>query len=1300
MKAENDELKKKVRFAETVDIITIQDLENIEPIFAIRNEEKFNEEKRKRGLDNLLKTTGLLLDEKEEVEKKESEVERLCQEMKDDFERIVNFGKSDVNKVSTSKGYEIKDQIDTICESHEVYREHLEKKDENKLFIEEKGWRNPLNSLEKKENKLFIEGEGWRNPSISSEIKEVKLFAEGKGWRDPLNSVVESEVKMVLVEKGVGEPSNLDENDDVAGTATENRHFLKVEIEGVSYVALYDPGSQITIVGPSIAERFRNQIEGGTSFIKAPLAPQPLTKTLGWLKVNVGIGSDNLSMKWKAVEFLSHDLMLGMDFKRLWKIEERIDENIWEWRANGGEWNRFYEESNNERAVIFVECARLMSLSPDQRKMMEGVVDEIMPEAKELAALDNFPDYDEYFDNEDCGGISELTEEQQKEVDELVKEILGDSLDKFGCCTLTEHHIDVQGAEPIKHRIRRMSPKMMEIAHETVRELLEKGIIERSASAWSSAPVMVKKSDGSTRFCIDYRDLNKVTKKDAYPIPSMESILDRLRRAKIISKIDLKMAYHQIPLDKSSKQYTAFSIPGSGLYQYARLPFGLTNAPAAFQRLIDALFGPEFEPYVFGYLDDIIIVTEDYENHLYWLKRVLTRLKEAGLMVNLKKCEFGCKRVIYLGLLLDSEGLRPDPERIAPILNYTAPKNIKELRSFLGAVGWYSKFLKDDSEMKIPLVKLLRKGQKWEWNMEQEEAFVKLKKALTEAPILARPDFSKPFKVQTDASNYAIGSVLTQEGEDGEHPIIYASRVLNTAEKNYTVSEKELLAIVWSIKKFRPYLEGYKFEVITDHSALKWLNNLKEPTGRLARWALELQQWDFDVVHRKGKLHNLPDFLSRGIEDGIEVAAFEEIRDPKYLHLREQVVKFPNRYKEWRVEDGCIYKFRESELLDPIENGEEGWKLVVPIEFRDQVLKEVHCTTSTGHFGIEKTYDRLCRDYYWRGAYYDVVRFVKQCQLCQQYKVAKIKSQGLLSSRIVEKPWTVVAVDLMEFPRSKTQNKYLIVFTDLFTKWVEMKPVRNATGKAVSKAFEELILFRWETPEYVLSDNGKEFDNKDFKGMLNEYGIKLVFTPPYHPQANPVERTNLTLKTLIAMYVESDHRTWDVHLHEFRHAINTAVQSSLKVSPAFLNYGRNPKTIGSLRRQVEKKELIEKTDPEVWKDRMQRLQVLRDMVVKHVENARERQKKYYDQGRKDVKFKVGDMVWRKNHVLSDASKHFSKKLAPNLIGPYQVLEVLSDTVYRLSSDSDSNKKNPNAHISELEEYIAPRPIHSFNLSPT
>ena len=244
------------------------------------------------------------------------------------------------------------------------------------------------------------------------------------------------------------------------------------------------------------------------------------------------------------------------------------------------------------------------------------------------------------------------------------------------------------------------------------------GVIERLASGWCHAPVIQKKSDGKYRFCIDFRNLNVRSKKDAYPIPNMDAILDKLRRAKYISKVDLKNAYFQIPLDEESRQYTAFAVPGSGLWQFKRIPFGLTNAPATFQRLIDSLFGPEMEPNVFGYLDDIIIATDTFEELQKWLEIVLTKIRDAQLTVNWKKCEFGCSRVRYLGYLLDREGLRLDPERIESILQFSVPKTKRQRRRFLGIVGWCSRFIEKESEIKLPLLQLLKKTQAWQWSAE------------------------------------------------------------------------------------------------------------------------------------------------------------------------------------------------------------------------------------------------------------------------------------------------------------------------------------------------------------------------------------------------------------------------------------------------------------------------------------------------------------------------------------------------------------------------------------------------------
>ena len=524
---------------------------------------------------------------------------------------------------------------------------------------------------------------------------------------------------------------------------------------------------------------------------------------------------------------------------------------------------------------------------------------------------------------------------------------------------------------------------------------------------------------------------------------------------------------------------------------------------------------------------------------------------------------------------------------------------------------------------------------------------------------------------------------MTQVFEDGEHPIAYVSRSLTAPEINFSVSEKELLAVKWCIKKLRPYLEGYSFTVISDHHSLKWLHNLKDPSGRLARWALDLQQWDFKIIHRKGSLSDLPDALSRYQE---QLASLETVKDPWYIRRVQDVQDKPWLFPDWRVEGNYLYIHRYDPLIDPVTDDEYNWRLVVPEEWRQRILKECHEATTSAHFALDKCYDRIIRDYYWPGVYYDTRNYIRTCTDCQRHKSLQTGPQGLMGRRIVERPWVVCCADCMEFPASKRQNKYLLVFQDLFTRWVELIPLRKADGKAIARAFEDLVLFRWDIPFYLLTDNGSEFDNQHVRGVLQEYGVKLITAPPYHPQANPCERTNRTLKTMIKTYLGEDHRNWDQHLPEFRYAINSATQATTRVSPAFLNHGWHPRQIKSLRRQVEQEDnpVIETLDPAFWSERMKRLNHLRDYVIKFIDKAQSRQKKNYDKGRRDIQYEIGDWVVRETQVLSNAAKHFSAKLAPNYEEPVRIVKILSPVVYEVETISGS--RIPKVHVSQLKPF--------------
>ena len=555
---------------------------------------------------------------------------------------------------------------------------------------------------------------------------------------------------------------------------------------------------------------------------------------------------------------------------------------------------------------------------------------------------------------------------------------------------------------------------------------------------------------------------------------------------------------------------------------------------------------------------------------------------------------------------MNKDGLLVDDDKIKPILDYPRPKNLKQLRGFIGATSWYRKIIKDYAKLSEPLTSLTRKGVSFSWKDRQEEAFQILRTASTTAPILAYPNFRLPFVVQTDASQSGLGAVITQVQNGQERVIAYASRVLSGAERNYSTTEQECLAVVWAIKKFRHYFEGYKYTVITDHSSLRWLYNLKNPTGRLARWALDLLEYDFEVVHRKGAMHHVPDALSRMYENEEldHIAVSEEINDEWYIRRREAVLATPNKFHGWKVVDGKLYKFRNNPLLEDLMDDLQAWELVVPKGKRQAVLREVHERPEAGHLGPEKTYHRASNSYFSPGMFKDVNAYVRKCATRQLNKSEQAQSRGIMGQRIVQQPWTVVATDIMgPFPRSKKGHEYLIVFQALFTKWIELAPLKAANAQTIIASFSDLVITRWGTPQVLHSHNGTEFNNNAIREMAETFGIRHSFTPLYHPQENPVERTNRVFKTMIRPFIGQDHRDWDANISDFRFAYNTSFHSTNKTTPAYLNLGRELFPRKTFRGLVEGE--VDMPDPNlsVWTDRMSKMRHLWEVITTHHDQA-------------------------------------------------------------------------------------------------
>lgn len=436
-------------------------------------------------------------------------------------------------------------------------------------------------------------------------------------------------------------------------------------------------------------------------------------------------------------------------------------------------------------------------------------------------------------------------------------------IDPLPCTQLTSHKIELKTEKPINIKSYKPPECHREEIKRQISEMLDKDIITHSDSSYN-APVWVvpKKTDASGkrkwRIVIDFRKLNELTDQDAYPIPDVESILSHLGNSKFFSALDLSSGFHQIPMDNDSKKYTAFSTP-EGHFHYNRMPFGLKNAPATFQRMMDRALNGLIGKHCFVYLDDVIVFGRTIQEHNKNLATVLHRLSELRLKLQPDKCEFLKPELEYLGHVISKDGVKPNPNKIKSVKEFRQPRNPTEIKQFLGLAGYYRKFIRNFAKVAKPLTDLTKKDIPFHWTDKQQISFDTLKLKLCEEPILKYPDFSKEFTLTTDASNEGLGAILSQDG----HPCCYVSRTLNPAEKHYTTTEKELLAIVWSIQRLRQYLLGRKFKIRTDHQALKWLHNVKDTSSRLIRWRLKLEEYDYDIEYHKGKDNTAADALSR-----------------------------------------------------------------------------------------------------------------------------------------------------------------------------------------------------------------------------------------------------------------------------------------------------------------------------------------------------------------------------------------------------------------------------------------------------
>ena len=550
---------------------------------------------------------------------------------------------------------------------------------------------------------------------------------------------------------------------------------------------------------------------------------------------------------------------------------------------------------------------------------------------------------------------------------------------------------------------------------------------------------MVKKRDNTWRFCIDYRKLNAVTHQDTYPFPRIDETLDSLSGSTYFTTLDLAAGYWQVGIEECDKEKTAFSTR-RGHYEFNVMPFGLTNAPATFQRLMECVLAGLTGEQCLIYLDDIIVFSSTFEEHLQRPANVFIALRKAGLKLKPSKCFFAQKEVHYLGHVVSAAGVSPDPAKVEVVSSYPVPTNVKELRQFLGLANYYRRFVPDFSKIAKPLHKLLRKGNTYSWYTACQEAFTELKYRLTTPPILAYPDFKLPFLLYTDASDFALGAVLSQVQDGKERVICYWSRQLTKPERGYSTTEREALAAVSSVKEFYPYLYGSSFRLITDHNPLTSLKGLKDVGGRLTRWMLFLQQFSFQFEYKPGKSLGNVDALSRvasiipGCSSTIESIGDAQLQDEQLLPIVKALsdgTSLPSKVapglRQAFLHNGVLYcQFRRCAMSPSTA------QLIVPNSMKDDVLNQLH--NQAGHLGIHKTTEKIKERFYWPGYEQDIENWVRAYQLCQKRNPPQPTPQAPMGTISTRYPFEKISWDIMgPLPISSKGHKYILVITDLFS---------------------------------------------------------------------------------------------------------------------------------------------------------------------------------------------------------------------------------------------------------------------------
>lgn len=867
-----------------------------------------------------------------------------------------------------------------------------------------------------------------------------------------------------------------------------------------------------------------------------------------------------------------------------------------------------------------------------------------------------------------------------------------------------EYDIKVNDTTPFKCMSYPIPLAYQSVTDAEIKRMLELRIIRKQATPFINPLVPVIKKDGTVRLCLDARRTNKIIIPDYdSPMPP-EEILQKFSGKKFLSTFDLTSAFWQIPISEGSKQFTGFLYQGQS-YVFNVIPFGLCVSMAALNRCLNQLLGPEILDHTTIYVDDLLCASNTFDLHCTHINMLLQRLCEIGMTVKLSKTLLCRNEVPFLGMILTPQGIKPDERKLQAILEFPRPTDKKSLQGFTGTCGYLQRFTEKYAQTVSPLYKLLQNNTAWEWTEEHENAFKQTKQLFKEVCMLFHPVAGKRYFIESDASLSGIAALLYHIDNNDKHIISCVSRSLKPAEKNYTVSELELLAIQWSLSKFRYFVANAPLTIRTDHKALSFLTKCRLLNARLTRYILAIQDYNFEIEHIPGVENKWADILSRNTpqnslntnknysceQNDILIAPaiitdnkinipelkslpnFQE-KDTKLNDIRTLILD-PHKPLSSKRHENIIsnYIIYENILF---QKHNELWKACIPNSLINTIVKSYH--EYFGHFGPHKILHKISEQFIWPRMRRDIRRIIAGCDVCQKSKSLNCKYIGESQSNIPRQPGECVAIDIFgPLPRAQLGMQYVLVLIDVFSKFVVFYALKTATAKSILNKIIYFYIPTVNKPLSILSDNASQFTSKEFQTTLEKEGIKLKHSAIYTPTSNPAERPLKDTGRIIRAYCHDKHTTWLKVLPKIARWINITVCETTGFTPFELQHGRAPEN--------ELKQLINfPPSSQVPVKPIEMHIIARERMNKAAKKRQERANK----SGTILTFKKDDLVLVKSHRLSNLQNKEMSKFFLLYEGPFKVLNVIGPTTYAIAN-IDGDQQLYVHNIKNLKPYVKP-----------